>query len=88
MKNKKYFLLDPSHPAEESVFKAKSRSFDFAPKCGAPLRMTLFHVLFFLGLMMQALPLKAQTPAQGQEISPGVKVIEHDAKLFRSDPDY
>lgn len=48
-----------------------------------------FHsLLFALGLMIHALPVNAGSPAPGEEIAPGVKVVEHDSKVFRPDPIY
>ena len=52
------------------------------------LKKNWSHFLLSLCLMMQALPVNAETPVPGQEIAPGVKVVEHDSKVFGPDPNY
>lgn len=49
-------------------------------------RAALFRALILL--LALAMPLMAEGPVPGQEIAPGIKVSEHDSKVFRPDPNY
>ena len=45
-------------------------------------------LLIVVFLLAQVVPANAGVPALGEEITPGVRVVEHDSKYFRPDPDY